>query len=479
MRAEYPYYLAGQQVAAKADLVVENKYTLQPAARVARADRAAIERAIAAAAQAFDETRKLPAHRRQAILQQLLGQVEQRREELAQVLTVEVGKPIKDARGEVTRLIDTLRIAAEEAVRIGGEWLPLDISPRAEGYQGLVRRFPIGPCAFITPFNFPLNLAAHKIGPAIAAGCPWILKPASATPISALLLGEMVAQTDWPKAAFSILPCSGAEAEPLVTDERIRKLSFTGSAKVGWDIRARAGRKRVTLELGGNAACIVDRGADLDYAADRITLGAFYQSGQSCISVQRVLIHRDIYDALVPKLVERARRLELGDPADEKTALGPLISLQDAQRVEQWIAQAVTAGAKILCGGRRHGPCVEATYVADVDPRQPLSCQEVFGPVAVLARFDDFATAIRMANDSRYGLQAGVFTRDLEHAWHAYEELEVGGVVINDVPSTRVDSMPYGGVKDSGLGREGVRYAIEEMTERRVMVLKREKNPHR
>jgi acyl-CoA reductase-like NAD-dependent aldehyde dehydrogenase len=473
MRETYAYYLAGQPVAANADLVVKNKYTLAAAARVARADRAAIEQAIAAAQQAFERTRKLPAYRRQAILQQLVQQVEQRRDELAQVLAIEVGKPIKDSRGEVTRLIDTLRIAAEESVRIGGEWLPLDISPRADGYQAIVRRFPIGPCAFITPFNFPLNLVAHKIGPAIAAGCPWILKPASATPISALVLGEMLAQTEWPQPAFSILPCAGAEAEPLVSDDRIRKLSFTGSAVVGWSIRARAGRKRITLELGGNAACIVDRATDLDYAADRVTLGAFYQSGQSCISVQRVLIHRDVYDALVPKLVERAQRLKLGDPLDEQTALGPLITPEDAQRIEQWIAQAVAAGGKVLCGGKRHGACVEATYVADVDPRQPLSCQEVFGPVAVLARFDDFAEAVRMANDSRYGLQAGVFTPDLEHACYAFEELEVGGVVINDVPSTRVDNMPYGGVKDSGMGREGVRYAIEEMTERRVMVLKR------
>jgi acyl-CoA reductase-like NAD-dependent aldehyde dehydrogenase len=473
MRETYAYYLAGQPVAPNADLVVKNKYTLAPAARVARADRPAIEQAIAAAAQVFDQTRKLPAYKRQAVLLQLVQQVEQRRDELAQVLAVEVGKPIKDSRGEVTRLIDTLRISAEEAVRIGGEWLPLDISPRAEMYQAVVRRFPVGPCAFITPFNFPLNLVAHKIGPAIAVGCPWILKPASATPISALMLGEMLAQTEWPRAAFSILPCAGAEAEPLVTDDRIGKLSFTGSAEVGWSIRARAGRKRVTLELGGNAACIVDRGADVDYAADRITLGAFYQSGQSCISVQRVLIHRDVYEALVPKLVERARRLKLGDPLDEETALGPLITPEDAQRVEQWIGEAVAAGASVLCGGARHGACMEATYVANVDPRQPLSCQEVFGPVAVLGRFEDFADAVRMANDSRYGLQAGVFTPDLEHAWYAYEELEVGGVVINDVPSTRVDSMPYGGVKESGMGREGVRYAIEEMTERRLMVLTR------
>jgi len=472
LRESYPYYLGGQPLQPNADLAVMNKYTLQPATRVARADRAALEQAIAAAAAAFDQTRRLPAFRRQAVLNQLAARVEQRAEELAYVLAIEVGKPLRDARGEVARLLDTLRIAAAEAVRIEGEWLPLDISPRAEGCQGIVRRFPIGPCAFITPFNFPLNLAAHKIGPAIAAGCPFILKPASATPVSALLLGEMLSETEWPKPAFSILPCAGAEAEPLIADPRIRKLSFTGSAAIGWSLAAKAVQKRVTLELGGNAACIVDRGVDLDYVADRITFGAFYQSGQSCISVQRVLIHREIYDGLVERLVDRARRLKIGDPLNEQTDLGPLISLDDAVRVESWINEAVAEGGSLLCGGKREGSCLEATYVADVNPRARLSCEEVFGPVATVQPFDDFRDAVARANDSVYGLQTGVFTPSLEHAFYAFEELEVGGVVINDVPSFRVDSMPYGGVKKSGMGREGIRYAIEEMTERRVLVLR-------
>jgi len=469
LRESYPYYLANVAVPANRDLVVTNKYTGQPATRVAKADRGVVVEAIAAAAGAFEQTRSMPSYQRQAVLNHVVRRVEERREEFAHVLAVEVGKPIRDARGEVTRLIDTLRIAAEEAVRITGEWLPLDISPRAEGYQALVRRFPIGPCAFITPFNFPLNLAAHKIGPAIAAGCPWVLKPASATPVSALLLGEILAETDLPKGAFSILPCSAADAEPLITDERIKKLSFTGSPAVGWQLRERAGRKRVTLELGGNAACIVDRRVDLDYAAERITVGAFYQSGQSCVSVQRVLIHRDIYDELVGRLVERARRLKLGDPLEEDTFLGPLITEDDARRVENWIQEALAAGARLLCGGA----CVEATYLADVDPRQKVSCVEVFGPVATVQPFERFEDAVRIANDSEYGLQCGVFTPNLNHAFYAYEHLEVGGVIINDVPSLRVDNMPYGGVKASGLGREGVRYAIEEMTERKVLVLNR------
>lgn len=473
LRDTYPYYLAGQPVSANSDLIVTNKYTAQPAARVAKANRAVVEQAIAAAAEAFERTRKLPGHSRQAILNHLVRSVEQQHEELAHTLAIEVGKPIKDARGEVTRLVDTLRIAAEEAVRIGGEWMPLDISPRAAGYQALVRRFPIGPCGFITPFNFPLNLAAHKIGPAIAAGCPWVLKPASATPISSVMLGEFLAETDWPKGAFSILPCSAVDAAPLITDERIKKLSFTGSPEVGWILKDRAGRKRVTLELGGNAACIVDRGADLDYAADRITIGAFYQSGQSCISVQRVLGHREVYDALVAKLVERAKLLKVGDPLEEDTFLGPLITLDDAQRVESWINEAVAAGARVLCGGRREGPCLEATYLEGVDPRQKISCVEAFGPVATVQPFEQFEEAVRIANDSEYGLQCGVFTPSLDHAFYAYEELDVGGVVINDIPSMRVDSMPYGGVKKSGLGREGVKFAIEEMTERKLLVLNR------
>jgi len=350
--------------------------------------------------------------------------------------------------------------------------LPLDISERAAGYQALVRRFPLGPCGFITPFNFPMNLVAHKIGPAIAAGCPWVLKPASATPVWALILGEILAETDWPAAAFSILPCSGADVAPLVEDERIKLLSFTGSAEVGWNLKAKAGKKRVSLELGGNAACIVDRGADLEDAAARITFGAFYQSGQSCISVQRILAHRDIYADLRAKLVERAASLRMGDPLEEETFLGPLITEADARRMETWVNEAVRAGGTIACGGRREGVCYAATILENVPPDQKVNCDEIFGPIATLQPFDDFAAAVRIANDSRFGLQVGVFTRNLDHAFYTYEEMDVGGVVVNDVPSFRVDSMPYGGTKDSGNAREGLRYAIEEMTDRKLLVLR-------
>lgn len=467
----YPLFLANEPVAANADLVVTNKYTSEPAGRVARADAQTIEQAIAAAAKAFEQTRKMPSYQRQAILYHVVKRVEERHEEFSRALAIEAGKPIRDSRGEVTRLVDTFRIAAEEAVRVGGEYLPLDISARAEGYESICRRFPLGPCGFITPFNFPMNLVAHKVAPAIAVGCPWVLKPASATPIGAILLGEILAETDLPKGAFSILPCSGSAATPLVTDERLKLLSFTGSAEVGWGLKTKAGKKRVCLELGGNAACIVDEDVDLDFAADRITIGAFYQSGQSCISVQRVIAHRAIYEELKQKLVDRATKLKIGDPLKEDTFLGPLITEDDAKRVEAWTKEAVAGGAKVLCGGTRNGAFFEATYLENVDRQQKVSCQEVFAPLATLQSFDTFKGAVAIANDSTFGLQAGAFTKNIDHALYAYNELEVGGVVINDMPSFRVDSMPYGGVKDSGFGREGIRYSMEEMTELKLLVL--------
>lgn len=471
LREAYPYYLAGRPVQANTDLAVVNKYTGREATRTALADAAALDAAIAAAAAAFEHTRRMPGYSRQAALHHVVRRVGERAEELAHALCVEVGKPIRDARGEITRLMDTLRLSAEESTRMTGEYAPLDISPRAAGYESIVRRVPVGPCAFITPFNFPMNLAAHKIGPAIAVGCPWVLKPASATPVSALILGEVLAETELPPGAFSILPCRSQTAEALVTDERIRKLSFTGSPEVGWRMKSIAGRKRVTLELGGNAPCIVDADADLDHAADRITVGAFYQSGQSCISVQRVLAHREVYAALRERLAARAETLKMGDPLEEDTFLGPLISEDDARRVEQWVDEARAAGATLLCGGRRQGSHYAATWLENVDPRCNVSCREVFGPVATLAAFDDFREAVREANASDFGLQCGVFTRDINHVWHAWRELDVGGVVINDSSSFRVDSMPYGGVKDSGQGREGVRFAMEEMSEIRLLVL--------
>ena len=473
LRETYPYYLAGRAVQANTDLVVTNKYTGQPACRVALADAGAIDAGIAAAVEAFEQTRRLPGYRRQAILQHVVERVTERQEELARALCIEAGKPIRDSRGEVTRLIDTFRIAAEEATKIHGEYIALDISERAAGYQGMWRRFPIGPCSFISPFNFPLNLVAHKVAPAIAVGCPFVLKPASLTPIGALILGEILAETDWPPGACSILPCRREGAGLFTTDERLKLLSFTGSPEVGWALKAKAGKKKVILELGGNAACVVDEGSDLEYAADRIIIGAFYQSGQSCISVQRIFAHQAVYGRLKEMLVERIATLKAGDPLEEDTFLGPMITEGDAKRMAEWTQEAVAAGARVICGGKRDGVFFEATLLEDVRPDLRISAVEAFGPVAVLAPFSDFQEACRWVNDSVYGLQAGVFTPSLDHAYYAYEVLDVGGVIINDVPSVRVDHMPYGGVKDSGLGREGVRFAMEDMTEIKLLVLNR------
>lgn len=473
LKETYPYYLANAPVDANADLEVTNKYTGDVATRVALADAAVIDQAIAAAVDAAEPCRKMPSHARAAVLQHVVERMKQRHEELSKALAIEAGKPIKDARGEVTRGIDTFRIAAEEAVRVYGEYMPLDISPRAEGYEAIWKRVPVGVCSFISPFNFPINLAAHKVAPAIAVGCPFVLKPASLTPIGAIIIGEILAETDLPKGAFSILPCRRDGADLFTTDERFKLLSFTGSPVVGWALKAKAGKKKVVLELGGNAACIVDRDVDQDYAVSRLMMGAFYQSGQSCIGVQRVIIHESIYEEFKSKLASAAGKLKAGDPLDEDTFLGPLISEKEAIRLEQWVKAAVEAGAKVVCGGQRNGPFYDATFVENVPNDAALSCQEAFGPVATLEPFGSFEQACARVNASDFGLQAGVFTKNVDSAFYAFNELDVGGVVINDVPSFRVDNMPYGGVKDSGLGREGIRFAIEDMTELRLMVLNR------
>lgn len=470
-RDSYPYYLANEPHAPNADLEVRHKVTDEVVTRVAVADADALDRAIAASVDAAPAMRRLPAWRRQQVLQSFVVALSSRHEELAGALCIEAGKPIRDARLEVTRAIDTFRIAAEESVRIGGEIQPLDISERNTGYEGHIRRVPIGPCAFITPFNFPLNLAAHKMAPALAVGCPFILKPASSTPVSSILMGEILAEQDLPKGAFSILPCAGRDAAPLVEDERLALLSFTGSPEVGWKLKSTCGRKRIALELGGNAAVIVDEGTDLGIAVPRIVLGAFYQSGQSCISVQRIIAHVSLIDELRDRLAVACAELRRGDPADEDTFLGPLISRGDAERVEAWISGAIAAGATLVCGGHRQGSFIEATVLENVPRNCELGSCEVFGPVATLASFEDFEAAVAMVNDSGYGLQAGVFTRDYARIRLAEREIECGGVVIGDIPSMRVDAMPYGGVKGSGFGREGVRFAMEEMTEQRLTLI--------
>jgi acyl-CoA reductase-like NAD-dependent aldehyde dehydrogenase len=416
---------------------------------------------------------RMAAYERQAVLDHCVKRFRERFDELAYALCVEAGKPIKDAEGEVGRLIDTFRIAAEESTRLTGEVQPLDISPRARGYQGIWKRVPIGPCSFISPFNFPLNLAAHKIAPALAVGCPFVMKPASRTPLGAIIIGEILAETDLPEGAFSILPAHREGADLFTTDERLKLLSFTGSPDVGWDLKARSGKKKVVLELGGNAAVIVDHDADLDDALERVIFGAFYQSGQSCIGVQRIIIHEAVYEKFRDMLVARTRTLVAGDPKDRGTFIGPMISEGEARRLDNWIQQAVASGAKLLCGGKREGAMLEATLLEDVDRSAAAYREEAFGPLALLSKFSDFDAALEEVNDSKFGLQAGIFTRDLFKMFDAWDRLDLGGVVINDVPSYRVDNMPYGGVKDSGLGREGVRFAMEDMTEIRNLVIRR------
>jgi len=474
LKDQYPYFLANQAFQANADLEVTDKFTGKVATRVALADAKAIDAGIAAAVAASEPMREFPPFKRQAVLEHCVTRFRERFDELAMALCIEAGKPIRDARGEVTRLIDTFKVAAEESVRINGEVLNLEISPRARGYRGFTRRVPIGPCSFISPFNFPLNLAAHKVAPGIAAGCPFVLKPASRTPIGAIIIGEILAETDLPEGAFSVLPCHRDGADLFTTDERFKLLSFTGSPGVGWDLKARAGKKKVVLELGGNAGCIVDedQGHRLDHVAERLVFGAFYQSGQSCISVQRILIHRSLYAALKEKLVARVSALVHGDPRNEDTFIGPMISEGEAKRLHGWIEAARAAGANILCGGTREGAMLRATLIEGADKSLDVACQEAFGPVALIEPFDDFEAALERVDDSMFGLQAGIFTDSMSRAMHAWDVLDVGGVVIGDVPSWRVDNMPYGGVKDSGLGREGVRFAMEEMTNVQLVAIK-------
>jgi len=472
MRKSYPIYIANQAESPNDDLTVTDKFSGETIARVPRADAETIDRAIAAACEAAPAMAAMKPYQREAILRHCIARFRERYDELADLLRAEAGKPIQDSRGEVDRLIDTFEIAARETQNANGEVLNLEIGERTAGYRGFTKRVPIGPCALITPFNFPLNLVAHKVAPALAAGCPFVLKAASRTPLSALVLGEILAETELPKGAFSIFPCEVKAAAALTQDERLKLLSFTGSPKVGWMLKSQAGKKKVVLELGGNAACVIDEGVDLEDAVPRIIKGAFYQSGQSCISVQRILVHHSLAQAFEQKFVAATRELKSGDPADEATFIGPMIAESEAERLETWIDEARKAGAELLCGGTRQGAIHEATVLKAVPRDQKLQREEAFGPVAVIDVFDDFDAALDQVNDSAYGIHAGVFTLRIDHAFRAWDRLEVGGVLINEIPSWRVDNLPYGGVKDSGLGREGIRYAIEDMTEIRSLVFR-------
>ncbi len=473
LKPQYPYYLANKPESPNHDLAVADKYTGAAATHVALAGEQDIDRAIAAAVKAQTPMARLPAYERREALEHCVRRFEERFEEFAFSLCVEAGKPIRDARGEVERLIDTFRIAAGEAERICGEVMPVDISPRAENYHAQWKRVPVGACSFIAPFNFPLNLAAHKIAPAIACGCPFVMKPASLTPVGALLIGETLAETALPEGAFSILPAKREGASLFSEDDRIKLLSFTGSADVGWQLKARAGRKKVVLELGGNAACVVDEDADIADAVERIVFGAYYQSGQSCISVQRIIAHEKIYDALRDALTQSVSQLVAGDPKDEKVFIGPMISEREASRLKHWIDDAQNKGARLLTGGEQKGAMLTPALLEDVPRDCDLARREAFGPAAMLSRFRDFDQALEQVNDSDFGLQAGLFTRDIHKALKAWDVIEAGGVVIGDVPSFRVDNMPYGGQRDSGIGREGIRFAIEDMTEIRALIVRR------
>jgi acyl-CoA reductase-like NAD-dependent aldehyde dehydrogenase len=473
LKDTYPLYLNNKAEQPNADLAVTDKFTGEVAFRTALATPEIIDQAIAGAVRAAEPMARLASYEKRDVLDHCVGRFRERFDELAYALCVEAGKPIGDSEGEVTRLIDTFRIAAEEATRNYGEVQPLDISPRAKGYMGIWKRVPIGPCSFISPFNFPLNLAAHKIAPAIAVGCPFVMKPASLTPLGALIIGEVLAETDLPEGAFSILPAHREGADLFTTDERLKLLSFTGSAEVGWALKARAGKKKVVLELGGNAAVIVDKDADLDHALERIVFGAFYQSGQSCIGVQRILIHQDIYDRFRDMLVARTKTLVAGNPHDRSTFIGPMISDKEAERLKGWIDDAVAAGATLLCGGGRDGRMLEATLLENVPKGCDANREEAFGPLANLQPFTGWEQALTEVNASRYGLQAGIFTENIHQILAAWDTLDVGGVVVNDISSYRVDNMPYGGVKDSGLGREGVRFAMEDMSEIRNLIIRR------
>jgi acyl-CoA reductase-like NAD-dependent aldehyde dehydrogenase len=440
-------------------------------AQVFQGTRADAELAITSAVKAFGTTRRLPAFERQRVLRRVAQAISQRKDEFARTLAHEAGKPIKAARTEVDRAVFTFNVAAEESTRIYGEYLPLDWQEYTAGRWGIVRRFPLGPIAGVTPFNFPLNLVAHKVAPAIAAGCSLVLKPAPQTPLSSILLAEAVQQAGWPDGGLNVIPLSNDDAGLLVSDDRLKMISFTGSAAVGWAIKRNAGKKKVILELGGNAALIVHSDADLPYAAERCVAGAFGYAGQTCISVQRVLVERSVYGKFVDLLLAGVFKLRLGDPLEESTDVGPLIRESDAIRAADWIQEAVRGGARLLCGGQRKGSLLEPSILTGTKPDMKVNCQEIFAPVVTVEPYDSFDMALRQINNSAYGLQAGIFTRDAKLMFTAYEELEVGAVIAGDVPSFRIDHMPYGGIKDSGLGREGLRYAIEEMTEPKLLVM--------
>ena len=468
-----PIYLAGEFVEAGTPLEVRNPATDELVATTFQAGPAELERAVVAAVDGFAQTRHLASYERRDALAHVAERIAQEADELAELLTRESGKPIRDARGEVARASLTFRTAAEEALRINGEWMPLDWNAANKGRSGIWRRYPIGPVAGISPFNFPLNLAAHKVAPALAAGCSIVLKPPSKDPLVMLRVAGYLHETDLPRGAVSILPMDRPTGDAMVSDDRFKLLSFTGSPSVGWKMKAEAGKKKVVLELGGNAGAIVDETADLDWAVARLVYGSFAYAGQVCISVQRIHVVESIYPEFERRFIEKVRGVKGGDPLDPDTDLGPMVDDKAVARTDEWVREAIAGGARALTGGEPDGRFYPPTVLVDV-PRDARVCgEEVFAPVVNLFRVPNFGAAIAEINNARFGLQCGLFTNDLERTLLAHDELDVGGVIVNDVPTWRIDPMPYGGVKDSGLGREGLRWSIEDMTEPRLLAFAR------
>lgn len=477
MDKEYKLLLGCKWVDSGEKMDVINPYNGEVIGNVCTADIGYAKKAVDETYAAFEFYKKTPGYKRAEILHLISEGIKKRKEEIAKSISLEVGKALKESRIEAARAALTFEIASEEAKRIGGEVIPLDLIPGLEGRWALTRRFPIGPILGITPFNFPLNLVAHKIAPALASGNTIIIKPASKTPITALLLGEICVDSGVNDGVLSILPMSSKVAEELLDDERIRMLSFTGGASVGWRLKARVSKKKVVLELGGNAGVIVHSDADIEHAAKRCVYGAFTNAGQNCISVQRLYVHEDIYEKFMEIFLPLVKNLTVGDPLDETVDMGPMVSDEEAKRIESWVKEAVDGGAKILTGGRRKQSqrlvpnFFEPTVLINTEPDMKVSCMEAFAPIVTVIKYREFDDALRMVNDTPYGLQAGVFTNDKRLIFKAWETIEVGGIMINDVSTFRIDHMPYGGVKESGHGREGLRYAIEEMTVLRLLTL--------
>jgi glyceraldehyde-3-phosphate dehydrogenase (NADP+) len=464
-------YLAGKWVGSQNKIRVESPYDDHLVGTVAAASKADYKKAIDAAQKAFEITRTLPCYVREGICLQIAHDLIKNREKFARMMSLEMGKAIRDARVEVDRAMNCFKIAAEEAKRVGGEIMDLDWTVGSEERVGLVRRFPLGVVAGISPFNFPLNLVAHKVAPAIASGCPIVLKPASKTPIIALLLAELIDKTELPKGAVSVLPGSSKESSPLIEDDRVKLITFTGSSPVGWWIKDKSGMKKTVLELGGNAGAAIADDADVDFAVNRLLYGAFGQAGQSCISVQRIFVHEKVHDQFVRKFRAAIKKIKTGNPLNDKTDLGPMVDIESAKRTEQWIREAVEGGAKLLAGGKRRKRMLQPTLLGNVKMSMNVCSQEAFAPLAVVFKYRNFKSMIKQINNSEFGLQAGIFTQRIKDIFYAFKYVEAGGVMINDVPTYRADHMPYGGVKMSGKGREGIKYGIEDMTEIKILGL--------